>query len=44
MTRPERIQETLDLAALPIPDELWPRLYPFVGPPMDPEEVRWRHD
>jgi D-threo-aldose 1-dehydrogenase len=26
MTRPERIQQTLDLAAHPIPDELWPQL------------------
>jgi D-threo-aldose 1-dehydrogenase len=43
MTRPERVQETLDLAALPIPDELWPRLDQCVGPPVDPEEVRWRH-
>jgi D-threo-aldose 1-dehydrogenase len=26
MTRPERIRQTLDLAALPVPDELWARL------------------
>ncbi len=42
MTRPERIQETLELAAWPIPDELWPRLEALAGPPVDPESVRWR--
>jgi D-threo-aldose 1-dehydrogenase len=26
MSRPERIQQTLNLAATPIPDELWPEL------------------
>jgi hypothetical protein len=44
MTRPERIQETLDLAAWPIPGELWERLERYVGPPVDPEAVRWRRD
>jgi D-threo-aldose 1-dehydrogenase len=43
MTRPERIQETLDLAALPIPEELWTRLQQLVGPSVDPEAVRWQH-
>ena len=41
MTRPERIQETLDLAAWPIPDELWNRLEALAGPSVDPEAVRW---
>jgi D-threo-aldose 1-dehydrogenase len=44
MTHPERIQETLDLAAWPIPSELWERLERYVGPPVDPEAVRWRRD
>jgi D-threo-aldose 1-dehydrogenase len=44
MTRPQRVQETLELAAWPIPVELWQRLEPYVGPPVDPEAVRWRRD
>ena len=43
MTRPERLDETLDLAAWPIPDELWDRIAPYAGPPVDPEYVRWHH-
>jgi D-threo-aldose 1-dehydrogenase len=43
MSRPERLQQTLQLAAHPIPDELWRRLEPYVGPPVDPEAVRWQH-
>ena len=44
MTRPERIQQTLELATMSIPAELWDRLIPFAGLPVDPELVRWRHD
>ncbi len=44
MTRPERVRQTLDLAAFHIPRELWQRLEPYVGPPVDPEAVRWRRD
>jgi D-threo-aldose 1-dehydrogenase len=44
MTHPERIRQTLDLAATPIPDELWERLDRYVAPPADPEAVRWRRD
>jgi D-threo-aldose 1-dehydrogenase len=36
-TRPERIQETLALAAAPIPDEIWPRLGPLAIPDRDPQ-------
>lgn len=43
MTRPERIRETLELASVRIPDELWQRLTPYVGAVVDPEAVRWRH-
>lgn len=42
MSRPERLQQTLDLAAYALPDELWARLEEYVGPPADPETVRWR--
>ncbi len=42
MSRPERLQQTLDLAAYSIPDEMWARLDEYVGPPSDPEKVRWR--
>lgn len=42
MSRPERLQQTLELAAHPIPHELWQRLEPFAGPPVDPEAVRWQ--
>ena len=42
MSRPERVQQTLKLAAHPIPDELWQRLEVFAGPPVDPEAVRWQ--
>jgi D-threo-aldose 1-dehydrogenase len=44
MSRPERLAQTLELAALPIPDEIWPQLDEFVGPLDDPETVRWRRD
>jgi D-threo-aldose 1-dehydrogenase len=42
MSRPERVQQTLALAAFAIPGEVWPRLDEHVGPPVDPEAVRWR--
>jgi len=44
MSRPERLQQTLELAALPIPVELWTRLGEYVGPPADPEKVRWQRN
>lgn len=44
MSRPERLQQTLELAAVPIPAEVWPELDQHVGPLDDPETVRWRHD
>jgi D-threo-aldose 1-dehydrogenase len=44
MSRPERLQQTLELAAYSLPDELWSRLDEYVGPPSDPERVRWRRD
>jgi D-threo-aldose 1-dehydrogenase len=42
MSRPERLQQTLDLAAYAIPDELWARLAEHAGAPVDPEAVRWK--
>jgi D-threo-aldose 1-dehydrogenase len=42
MSRPERLQQTLDLAAMRIPDELWARLDELTGPAVDPEAVRWQ--
>jgi D-threo-aldose 1-dehydrogenase len=44
MSRPERVQQTLELAACVIPDELWARLDKYVGPPADPERLRWQRD
>jgi D-threo-aldose 1-dehydrogenase len=41
MTRPERLQQTLELAEVAIPDELWARLDALGGPAADPELVRW---
>lgn len=38
MTRPERVQQTVDLASLSLPDELWPRL-DAVGFGMDDPEA-----
>ena len=32
ISRPERVEQTLELAAHPIPDELWPALDSFVTP------------
>jgi D-threo-aldose 1-dehydrogenase len=42
MSRPERLAQTLQLASLSLPDALWSRLEEYVGPPVDPEAVRWR--
>jgi D-threo-aldose 1-dehydrogenase len=44
MSRPERLQQTLDLAEFVIPDELWARLAEHTGAPVDPEAVRWKAD
>ena len=41
ITRPERIAQTLVLAATPIPQELWARLDAFPGSSEDPEAARW---
>ena len=42
LSRPERVEQTLDLAAHPIPDELWPRLEALVPEEQrDPEGSRW---
>ena len=39
---PERVQQTIDLATHPVPDELWPRLEALVPEDQrDPEESRW---
>ncbi len=43
MSRPERIRQTLELAAHPVPDELWPTLDALTPEQQpDPEESRWR--
>jgi hypothetical protein len=42
MSWPERLQQTLDLAAVAIPGELWQRLDAYAGPAVDPEAVRWQ--
>jgi D-threo-aldose 1-dehydrogenase len=42
LSRPERVRQTLELATLPIPEELWPRLDALVPEEQrDPEEARW---
>jgi D-threo-aldose 1-dehydrogenase len=42
LSRPERVQQTIDLATHPVPDELWPRLEALVPEDQrDPEESRW---
>jgi D-threo-aldose 1-dehydrogenase len=38
VTRPERIQQTLALAALPIPDQVWSRLAAVAIPDRDPQQ------
>ena len=42
VTRPERVQQTLDLAQQPIPDELWNELNSVPYEHDDPELDRWR--
>jgi len=44
MSRPERVQQTLDLAVCSIPDELWARLAEHTGAQVDPEAVSWKSD
>lgn len=42
MTRPERIEQTVELARCPIPDALWPELEAVADPERaDPEASRW---
>lgn len=41
VSRPERVAETLALAAHPIPDALWPQLDRFAQWEGDPEAGRW---
>jgi D-threo-aldose 1-dehydrogenase len=42
LSRPERVEQTLELAARPVPDELWPRLEALVPEDQrDPEGSRW---
>lgn len=42
ITRPERIESTLELAACEIPEEIWPELEPFAERSLDPEANRWK--
>lgn len=42
MTKPERIQQTAELATLPIPDELWARLDAVGFDAADPEANRFK--
>ena len=42
LSRPERVEQTRELAAHPVPDELWPRLEALVPEEQhDPEVSRW---
>jgi D-threo-aldose 1-dehydrogenase len=41
MTRPERIQQTVELAQTKIPDALWPELEEVGFDTEDPEKYRW---
>ena len=42
LSRPERVQQTIDLATHPVPEELWHRLEALVPEEQrDPEESRW---
>ena len=40
-SRPKRIQQTLDLVATAIPDELWDELEEVQASNVDPEVARW---
>jgi D-threo-aldose 1-dehydrogenase len=42
ITRPERIAQTLDLAAVAIPNELWDEVGSVGDAATDPEAVRWQ--
>ncbi|MEI7688267.1 MAG: aldo/keto reductase [Planctomycetota bacterium] len=42
VSKPERIQQTLDLAAVKIPDDLWGRLDAVGFDVDDPEATRWK--
>ncbi len=42
MTRPERIEQTIELAQHPIPDELWSELERVPFSDVDPEAERWQ--
>lgn len=42
MTKPERVQQTIDLASLPIPEELWARLDAVGYDAVDPEANRFQ--
>lgn len=41
ISRPERVQQTVDLAQHPIPDELWAQLGAISADAQDPEASRW---
>jgi D-threo-aldose 1-dehydrogenase len=41
VTRPERIEQTLQLAAVPIPEELWRETRELPFDTLDPELARW---
>jgi len=42
MSKPERIQQTVDLARYPIPDEMWVELAALPTFDDDPEVSRWK--
>ena len=42
MSRPERLQQTLDLARTPLPDDLWPELATVPATLTDPEAERFK--
>lgn len=42
MTRPERLEQTIELARTPIPDDLWAELASVAPDADDPETGRWR--
>jgi D-threo-aldose 1-dehydrogenase len=43
ITRPERIAQTLELAAVHVPDALWDAVTALSDRDFDPEAVRWRN-
>jgi D-threo-aldose 1-dehydrogenase len=44
MTKPERIQQTIDLLNTPVPDDIWPQVDAIAAPfpANDPEAERWK--